>query len=495
MTAANFIAVDLGAESGRTLSASFDGAHLSVTETHRFPNVPVRVRGSLYWDVLRLFDDIRRGLMHSARSSDGEVRGIGLDTWGVDFALLDRDDQLLGNPVHYRDERTRGMLDAAVAQVGRQSIFEQTGIQFIEINSLYQLYAMRRQNAAALEQAPTFLMMPDLFNFWLTGHKGCEFTNATTSQCYDPRARAWATPLLQALDIPTKMFPAIIPPGTVLGPLEHALATEVGLPHVTVVAPATHDTGSAVVAVPGVGSDFAWLSSGTWSILGAEVSAPVINAASLNFNFTNEGGVENTFRLCKNVMGLWLVQECRRAWARGGQEFSYADLVTLAEQAPAFRTLLDPDQPAFLRPGNMPAQIAEYAAATNQPIPDSPGAVVRCVLEGLALKYRFQLERLEALLGRTLKQIHIIGGGTQNTLLSAFTADATGKPVIAGPVEATAVGNVLMQLVALDELESLQQGRRLVRESFPLTTYEPRAQAAWQDAYGRFRELVEGETQ
>jgi rhamnulokinase len=481
----HFAAFDFGAESGRAMLAAFDGERLTLQEAHRFPNVPVRVRGSLHWDALRLFDEIKRGLMQIAREHR-ELAGIGVDTWGVDFALLGRDEELLGNPFHYRDERTIGMMDAVLERVPREKIFDYTGIQFMEINSLYQLYAMQMQKAPALEYATTFLMMPDLFNFWLTGRKACEFTDATTTQCYDPRAKNWAFDLLKTLEIPTDIFPEIIPPGTVLGALDARVAQEVGLQNATVVAPACHDTGSAVAAVPAHNDAYAWISSGTWSVLGASVPEPVINAASLNFNFTNEGGVNNTFRLSKNLAGLWLVQECRRTWRNAGEDLSYADLVALAERAPAFRALIDPDDSLFLRPGDMPARIAEYCADTNQPVPQDHGALVRCALESLALKYRFQLERLEMLLGKKLDVIHIVGGGTQNKLLSQFTADATGRHVITGPVEATALGNVLLQMLALGHIASLAEGRQVIRQSFDVSTYEPRPNRAWDDAYARF---------
>lgn len=489
MASQDFVAFDFGAESGRAMLASFDGERISLQEAHRFANVPVRVRGSLHWDALRLFDEIKRGLMQIAREHR-ELAGIGLDTWGVDFALLGRDEELLGNPFHYRDERTIGMMDAVFQRVPRETVFDHTGIQFMEINTLYQLFAMKSQNAPALENATAFLMMPDLFNFWLTGRKACEFSDATTTQIYDPRAKNWAFDLLKALALPTDMFPEIIVPGTVLGPLDAQVAQDVGVHNVTVVAPACHDTGSAVAAVPAQTDAHAWISSGTWSVLGANVREPVINAASLRFNFTNEGGVNDSFRLSKNLSGLWIVQECRRAWRSAGEELSYADLVSLAERAPAFRSLIDPDESLFLRPGDMPARIAEYCADTNQPVPQDHGAVVRCALESLALKYRVQLERLEMLLGTTLGAIHIVGGGTQNKLLSQFAADATGRHVITGPIEATALGNVLMQMLALGHIDSLAQGRQVIRQSFDVLTFEPQAGAAWDDAYGRFLNLL-----
>lgn len=485
-----FVALDMGAESGRAMVASFDGERFSLSEALRFPNVPVRIHNRLHWDVLRLFDSIKQGLTQIGREHRDNVAAIGADTWGVDFALLGRDDELLGNPYHYRDRQTDGMMEEAFRRVPRDEIFERTGIQFMQLNSLYQLLAMCLRHAPALEAAQAFLMMPDLFNFWLTGRKVCEFTDATTTQFYDPRRHAWSRPLLDKLELPHRMLPEIVPPGTVLGPLLASVADDVGLGQVPVVAPACHDTGSAVAAVPVVEQDYLWISSGTWSVMGTEVKDPVINAASLAYNLTNEGGVAQTFRLCKNVVGLWLVQECRRTWARAGEELSYDALVETAQRARPFGSLIDPDDTAFLPPGDMPARIAAFCQQTGQPVPEEKGATVRCALESLALKYRFQLERFEALLGKRLHTIHIIGGGTRNRLLCQFTADATGRQVIAGPVEATALGNALMQALALGHLGSLSEGRQAIGRSFETVSYEPHGTEAWDEAYRRFRSIV-----
>lgn len=487
---AKFLAFDLGAESGRAMLAAFDGEHLTLSEALRFPNVPVRVPGGLHWDALCLFDDIKRGLALVAHEHRGNIASIGLDTWGVDFALLGRDDELLGNPFHYRDARTNGMLEEAFRRVPRETIFERTGIQFMQINTLYQLLAMRRRQSPALESAAALLMMPDLFNFWLTGRKASEFTIATTTQFFDPRLRAWSRALFNDFGLPFHILPEILEPGTVLGNLAGIVAEEVGLESVPVVAPASHDTGSAVAAVPADGQDHLWISSGTWSVMGTIVSEPVINVASLAHNLTNEGGVGRTFRLCKNVVGLWLLQECRRTWAREGQELSYEAMVELARGAPPFRSFVDPDHDEFLPPGDMPARIAAFCRQTGQPVPDDQGVTVRCVLESLALKYRVELEGLEALLGKNLPTVHIIGGGAQNRLLCQFTADTTGRRVIAGPVEATALGNVLMQALALGHLGSLSEGRQVIARSFELTEYEPHEPAAWDEAYGRFCRLI-----
>jgi rhamnulokinase len=479
-------AIDLGAESGRVFLGTFDGERLSVEEIHRFPNVPVRVQGTLYWDILRLFEGVREGLLRAARVSGGRIASVGVDTWGVDFALLDRQGRLIGNPVHYRDRRTEGMMERVFQRIPREEIYRRTGIQFMPINTLYQLFAMVAREDPWLEIAHTFLTIPDLFHYWLSGVKACEFTNATTTQCYDPLAGDWAWDLLGRLGIPTHLFPEILPPGTILGPLQPELAQELGLPETQVVAPASHDTGSAVAAVPFQHPDAAYISSGTWSLVGVEVRAPVIREEALADNFTNEGGVGGTFRLLKNVMGLWLLQECRRTWAAQGQQWDYEALVRLAEAAPPLRSLIDPDDPRFLPPGEMPARIQAFCQETGQPIPEEPAEIVRCILESLALKYRWVIERLEALLARPIPLIHVVGGGSRNALLCQWTADAAGRPVLAGPAEATALGNLIVQAMALGHLSNLEEARAVIRRSFAPLLYEPRASSTWEEAYQRF---------
>jgi len=486
-----FLAFDLGAESGRVVLGQFDGERLRLSEVHRFPNGQVRLPDGLHWDVLRLWSEVKRGLALAVQEYGVDLAGVGLDTWGVDFGLLDRDGALVANPYHYRDSRTDGMIEEAFRRVPREEIFEQTGIQFMQLNSLYQLLAMVVGRSPALDIAETFLTMPDLFNYWLTGRKVCEFSIATTTQCYDPRKGDWAIPLLEQLGIPAHIFPEIVPPGTVLGELLPAVAEEVGVSGLPVIAPACHDTGCAVAAVPAEGPDFVYISSGTWSLMGAELPEPVINEQSLTFDFTNEGGVGGTFRFLKNIAGLWLVQECRRTWARQDEEFSYDDLTQMAAQATPLQSVVDPDYAEFLKPGDMPTRIRAFCERTGQPVPQSKGAVIRCVLESLALKYRWVLERLEEILGRLLEPIHIVGGGTQNWLLNQFAADATGRRVIAGPIEATAAGNVIMQAMALGHIGSLEEGRQVVRNSFDVVTYEPAGEPGWDEAYGRFLAMME----
>ncbi len=488
----NLLAVDLGAESGRAILGQFDGERIAISEVHRFANTPVPLPTGLHWNVLGLWSEIRAALALAGKQAEGRLDGIGIDTWGVDYGLLDRTGALLGLPMHYRDSRTDGMMEAVFQRVPKADVFAQTGIQFMQLNTLYQLYAMVMQNSPQLQIAETFLTMPDLLNYWLTGCKVCEFTNATTTQCYDPQRKTWARPLLDRLGIPAHIFPEIVPPGTVLGDLRAAVAEEAGLPALPVIAPACHDTGSAVAAVPAPGGDFVWTSSGTWSIMGVETASPVVSANALECAMTNEGGVNGTFRLSKNIAGLWLVQECRRTWRRQGQEYSYDDLTRMAGEAAPLRAIIDADHHDFLAPGDMPARIRARCAAAGQPQPETPGAVIRCALEALALKYRWVLERLERLQNRTYDTIHIVGGGTKNRLLSQFTADATGCQVIAGPAEATATGNLLVQAVALGKIGSISEAREVVARSFAVETFtpEPASRSAWDDAYAKLNQII-----
>ena len=486
----NFLAFDLGASSGRAVLGIFDGERLRLEEVHRFPNGPVRVLDSLHWDVLRLFEEVKCGLAKCVKICGAEIASLGLDTWGVDFGLLDARDELLGNPYHYRDSRTNGMMEEAIRRVPREEIFEYTGIQFLKLNSLYQLLAMAVQGSPLLDTARTFLNMPDLFNFWLTGRKVSEFTIATTSQCYDPRAGDWAWSMLEKMGLPTRIFGEIVDPGTQLGPLHPVVTKETGAGPVPVIAIAEHDTGSAVAAVPARSGDHAFISSGTWSILGVELDEPLITPKTLAYNFTNEGGVQSTFRLMKNVMGLWLVQECRREWAQAGRELSWEELTGLAAEAKPFGGSVNPDDHRFLSPGDMPQKIQSYCAETGQAVPQSRGSIVRCALESLALTYRRLLEQLEDMMDRSYPRVHIIGGGSKNRLLNQLTADATGKVVIAGPAEATSIGNILMQALAMGHIASLDEGRDLVRRSFEVTTYEPGERTRWDKAYSRHLELI-----
>lgn len=489
-TGTAYLAFDLGAESGRAVLGWLDDNHLRLEEVHRFANGSVRVGDSLHWDVLRLWNEMQHGLALAAAKAGDRLAGLAVDTWGVDFGLLAADDSLLGNPYHYRDPRTDGMLEAAFEIVPREEIYQATGIQFMQLNTLYQLLAMARAHAPALERARHLLLMPDLFNFWLSGVKANEFTDATTTQCLDPRASTWATGLLERLGIPTALFGDIVQPGTALGSLRPSVAADAHCSPVTVIATASHDTASAVAAVPATTADYVYISSGTWSLLGIESPQPVISEASLRANLTNEGGVNGTIRLLKNIMGMWLVQECRRAWAALGKTYNYDDLTALAEASPAFGPLINPSDARYLAPGDMPARIQAACRESGQPVPETPGALVRCALESLALEYRRVIDLIEALVGRPMPVVHIVGGGSRNRLLNQLTANATGRPVVAGPVEATATGNILVQAVATGQLASVQEGRALVRRIAETTTYEPRDAARWDEAYGRYLGLV-----
>jgi rhamnulokinase len=487
MSSRKLLAIDLGAESGRGVLGSFDGDRLALDVVHRFPNGPVRTLDTLHWDVLRLHAEI----LNSLRAVKG-IDSVGVDTWGVDFALLGRGGTLLGNPRHYRDPHTAGAMEAAFLKVPKAEIYRRTGLQFMRINSLYQLIALQRDRSPLLDAAESILFIPDLFHYFLTGTIANESTDASTSQLLDPHTRTWATDLIAAFGLPAKMFGPIVQPGTVLGPLRPAVAADTGLGSVPVIAPATHDTGSAVAAVPARGESWAFISSGTWSLLGTELSQPLVTDAALAANFTNEGGVAGTTRLLKNIMGLWLAQECRRCWEKAGTKYTYDELVRLAEAAPPFASLVDPDDPAFLLPANMPEAVGEFCRKNGQTAPAEAGAVVRCCLESLALKYRCVLEKLEGLIGRRLDVIHVVGGGSQNALLCQWTADACSRPVLAGPVEATALGNLLVQMLGLGLLGSLADGREVVRRSVAVTTYEPRDAGRWDEQYGRFASLVRG---
>lgn len=484
-----FLAFDLGAESGRGVIGHLGEGGLRLHEVHRFPNTPVRVGDNLHWDVLRLWSEVQGGLAKANQAFGDTLTSVGVDAWGVDYGLLAPDDTLLGNPHTYRDDRTEGMVERAFQIVPREELYRRTGIQIARINTLYQLLAMAEASSPALQSARQLLTIPDLFNFWLTGRKVNEFTIATTTQCYDPRRGDWAYDLLERMGIPRHIFGQIVPPGTVLGALRPSVATETGCEGLAVVAPATHDTASAVAAVPFGRDGGIFLSSGTWSLMGIEVERPVINEQCLAYNLTNEGGVDGTFRLLKNIMGLWLVQECRRQWARTGDACDYDELTQRAAQAPAFGPLIVPNDPRFLAPGDVPERIRGYCEETGQQVPETPGQVIRCALESLALEYRRVAEQLDGLAGRPLEVIHVIGGGARNRLLNQFTADATGRSVVAGPVEATTIGNVLVQALAMGQIGSLAEGRSLVGRSFELARFEPQDTAGWTAAYERYAEL------
>ena len=483
-----FLAFDLGAESGRAMLAHLRSGVLDLAEVFRFQNEPVRVDGSLYWDAPRLWMHMEQALTQTA-DMPALPDSIGVDAWGCDFGLLGENGELVGNPYHYRDVRTDGVMEDVFTRVPRAHIYDVTGIQFLTFNTLFQLVAAARTTPRLLDAATQFGTIPDIFNYWLTGELRAEYTSATTTQMIDARKRTWAVDLLRELDLPVRLLPPIVEPGATIGLLKRSVCR--ALADTPVVAPACHDTGSAVAAVPASGSR-AFLSSGTWSLLGIEVAAPIITPRALQGNFTNEGGVGGTTRLLKNIGGLWLLQSCRRDWANDGHRYEYAELMDAASDSrTAFASLFDPDDRAFLHPSSMPRAIADCCRRTGQPEPDSPASFTRAIFESLAFKYRVVLDALEELTGTPITEVQIVGGGSRNRLLNQFTADATGRVVIAGPVEATALGNVVMQMLATGAVSSLAEGRRIIEHSFPAERFEPASADRWNVHYRRFRDYVE----
>ncbi len=477
-----YCAIDLGAESGRVVLGRLEGGTLTTREIRRFPNEPVRCGNSLHWDVARLWREICRGLTDIGEPA---LDGIGVDAWGVDYALLGERGELLQNPYHYRDSRTQGVMDEVLRKISKEEIYRLTGIQFMPINTIYQLFAAKRDTPKLVEAAERLLTIPDLFHYWLTGTAVCEFTNATTTQLVNPATHSWSAELMERLGVPARLPAVIAEPGSVLGSIKPEVTG--GKISAPVILPGSHDTASAVAAVSARG-DTAFLSSGTWSLVGIELDAPVITPEALRLNFTNEGGVNRTTRLLKNVMGLWLLQCCRRCWTAQGQDYSYDELMEMAAAQPPFQFLIDPDDEAFLSPADMTEAIGQFCTRSSQPRPASPAVYVRGILESLAFKYRVVIESLEQVIGRRIRTIRVIGGGAQNRLLNQFTADATGKRVLAGPVEATAIGNLALQIVATGGAKSLEEVREIIEQSFTAQTYEPAGAERWHQQFAHFRE-------
>ena len=481
-----FLAVDLGGESGRAILGRLRSGVLDVSDVRRFKNEPHRLNGSLRWNAEQLWSDIRRAL---DEASSQPLDGVAVDAWGVDYALLGEAGNLLEDPYHYRDARTAGEMERLFARVSRERIYATTGIQCLPINTLYQLHAACRVTPDLIRRARALLTMPDLFNYRLTGRQCTEYTIATTMQCVDARTRTWATGLLEDAGLPARLFAPIVDAGTLIGSVEASASS--ALSGTPVVATACHDTASAVAAVRAGGST-AFLSSGTWSLLGTELPAPILSADARDRNFTNEGGVCGTIRLLKNVCGLWLLQACRRSWSAAGQESSYAALLDAAAgERHAFRSLIDPDHEQFVNPDDMPSSIDAYCRRTGQPAPEGPAGYTRAILESLACKYRVVLESLEVITGRRFDEIRVVGGGSRSRLLNQFTADATGRRVIAGPAEATALGNIAMQMLATGAVGSLGEARDVIDRSFPVERFEPVAHDAWDAHSRRFKEYLE----
>jgi len=484
-----YVAFDLGAESGRAIQGTIRNGKLTIREMHRFPNTPVPVPGTIHWDVLGLLREIRAGLSRCAADTGEDPAGIGIDTWGCDFGLLDERGALLGNPVHYRDRRTEGMIELACGLLPREHIYRITGTAFQPFNTLYQLLSLHQGSPPWLKAATTLLQMPDLLCYFLCGAKSAEYTIASTAQLLDARARDWSSELCDALGLRRDMLPGVVPPGTVKGTLTAETQRESGVGAVPVIAPASHDTGSAFAAVPATDAEWITLSCGTWSVLGTELDQPRTDAEPLAHNFANEGALEGKVRLLKNIMGLWVLQGCRKSWERAGNDADYATLSKEAAAAEPFALLLDIDDPSFYAPEDMLEAIAAFCQKTGQTLPDSRGSLARAVIEGIALRYKAVLLELEGIVQKRIPTVHMVGGGIQNTLLCQLAANAMGRPVIAGPVEATAIGNLVMQAVGTGELGSVSEARALIRRSVELSRYQPCETDAWDEAFARYKEL------
>ncbi len=486
------LAFDYGASSGRAIVGTYENKILSLKEVHRFASDPVYMNDVFTWDFLRLFLELKRGILKAYQGGDSDIASIGIDTWGVDFGLLSKDGQLLGNPIHYRDSRTDGMIEKACLRVPAEKIYEITGIAFQKFNTLYQLLALNEADSVLLKDADCMLFIPDLFNYFLTGEKKCEYTITSTSQLYNPVKGEWAYDLIKEIcpKFNTDILPEVIPAGTKVGNLSEGICNELGVKSIPVIGVAEHDTGSAVVSVPFYDTKSAYLSSGTWSLLGVELDKPIINDTIRELNYTNEGGINNTVRLLKNIMGLWIQQECKRHWEKLGETVSFNELDAACEEAAPFAAVIDVDDPTFFEPNNMPIKIQDYCRRTNQAVPETKGEILRLVMEGLALKYRESIEGLEKIVGYKIPALHIVGGGCKNKVLSQFTANAINRPVYAGPIEATAVGNLVTQLIAMGEIKDLAEAREVVRNSFPIEEYVPADVDAWEDAYNRYKKLT-----
>ena len=490
-----YLAVDIGGSSGRVVAGEFDGRTIALEEVYRFENGGSAANDRMYWDMLKQWEHIVDGVSAASAKYGERVVSLGLDTWGVDFGLLGKNDELISNPFHYRDPQLDGILEWGFERVSREEIFAQTGLQFMEINSLFQLLALQRRESPILEFAEHLLMIPDLFNWLLTGVKANEFTNATTTQLLNPRTGEWATGLMDQFELPAKILGDIALPGTKLGKLRPSVAKEIGNNDLEVVLPGTHDTASAVMAVPSTESlsnqpNWCYISSGTWSLMGVEVADPIINDQCLALNFTNEGGVGGSVRVLKNITGLWIVQQCRQAWKEEGCDYSWGELVDLAAACKPLQSFIDPDHGSFGNPESMPVAVQQFCGDTMQPIPETPGEIVRCALESLALKYQSVLGMLESLTGSAIELVHIVGGGTQNKLLCQMTADACQRQVVAGPMEATATGNLLVQLIANGAVASVAEARQVVKNSFTVDTYTPDVSYDWNEAAERFNDIL-----
>ncbi|MBQ3870150.1 MAG: rhamnulokinase [Clostridia bacterium] len=491
MAEIKMLAIDLGASSGRGIIGKFDGEKLTLNENHRFASEPVTIAGSFNWDIMRIFHEIKQAINKCALSEDKDIKGIGIDTWGVDYGFLDKKGKLLTNPVHYRDARTVGIQEEAFRVMPPEKLYGVTGIQFMDFNTVFQLIAELRDNPELVAAADKMLFIPDLLNYFLTGVKRTEYSIASTGALLDAKTRNWAWDVIDAYNIPRRLFTDISMPGSTVGPLLPSLCEELGDIRANVINVAAHDTASAVVAVPAKGNDFVYISSGTWSLMGTEIPEPIVNESSLKYNFTNEGGFGGTIRFLKNIMGLWIEQESRRQWIREGEKYSYDELSDMAMASKPLQSLINPDDPAFVAPGNIPKRICEYCEKTGQHVPENKGEIVRAIFDSLALRYRWAVEAIDDMKGKRTPFINIVGGGCKEEPLCRLCADSCNRPVYAGPVEGTAIGNLLVQLIALGEIKDLAEARQIIRNSFEIKEYQPSGNTEmWDEAYERFLKLI-----
>lgn len=482
------LAFDFGASSGRAILGSFDGEKITLKEVHRFSNDPVKVGHTFYWDVLRLFHEIKQGILKAKQY--GEISSIGIDTWGVDFGLIDEKGYLLENPVHYRDERNVGMIEEARKYMSRTEMYDRTGIQFMEFNTLFQLLSLRKNRPEILERADKLLFMPDLFTYMLTTKTVSEYSIATTSQMVNIDTQDWDDELLDIMRIPDRILCKIVPSGTKVGHIRRSLREELGVGKIPVIAVCGHDTQSAITAIPSEKKDFAFISSGTWSLFGTELEEPVVNEKAKKLNVTNEGGYDYTTAFLKNICGLWLIQESRRQWMREGKEYSYAELEQEALKAEPFKCFIDPDAPDFVAMGDMPERVREFCRKTGQYVPETVGEVMRCIYESLAMKYKYVLAGIEDCVGKKYDRIHVMGGGTKDTFLCAMTASSCNRTVYAGPIEATVLGNVAVQLMSSGDIKDISEARKIIANGENLKTYEPVDAHKWEEAYTEFVKVL-----
>jgi len=482
------LAFDFGASGGRAIIGKLDKDKIIMKEIHRFSNDFVIVNGTMYWDTLRQFYEIKQGMLKAKQH--GGFYSLGIDTWGVDFGLLDEHGALLENAIHYRDDRTEGIQEKAFECIKKDKIYEITGNQLMNLNTVFQLYSLVLNRPWLLERAGTLLLTPDLFNYFLTGKKVAEYTMASTTQMMDARERKWSGDILKALQIPQRLLPEIVASGTTISEVTPEICEELGLKPAKVIAVASHDTGSAVAAVPTQEENFIFISCGTWSLLGTELPEPSINEKSSLFNMTNEGGYGGKTTFLKNIIGLWLIQESKRQWQREGKEYSYGQLEKMASNVTPLQTFFDPDAPEFTPSGDMPERIRRFCKKTGQAVPQTVAEVVCCINQSLAMKYRYTLEQIETCLFKKYEKIYMIGGGIQSRLLCQMTANASGCIVQAGPIEATALGNIAVQLIAAGEIKDLKEARRMIQKSEQSYDYRPLEREKWQEAYERFKQVL-----